>query len=96
MGLADAFGVIIVARRLEELLEAAVVRVNCKRAAMLIEAMFGERMMQHPATLLRLYQTVSVAMGQMEERGEADGDDHDQYQQHVAMAVALWEKGSLF
>ena len=97
MGLADAFGVIIVARRLEELLEAAVVRVNYKRAAMLREAMFRERMMQHPATLLRLYQTVSVAMGQMEEeRGEADGDDHDQYQQHVVMAVALWEKGSLF
>ena len=92
----DAFGVIIVARGLEELLEAAVVRVKCKRAAMLKEAMFRERMMQHPATLLRLYQTVSVAMGQMEERGEADGDDHDQYQQHVVMAVALWEKGSLF
>ena len=60
-------------------------------------AMLRERMMQHRATLLRLYQSVSVAEGQMEEeRGEADGDDHDQYQQYVAMAVALWEKGSLF
>ena len=97
MDLADAFGVIIVARRLEELLEAAVIRVNCKRAAMLIEAMFRERMMQHPATLLRLYQTVSVAMGQMEEeRGEADGDDHDQYQQHVAMVWHCGKKGPYF
>ena len=82
----DAFGVIIVARGLEELLEAAVVRVNCKRAAML-----RERMMQHPATLLRLYQGVSAAEGQMEEeRGGADGDDHDQYQLHVAMALAIF------
>ena len=93
MDLADAFGVIIVARRLEELLEAAVIRVNCKRAAMLRGAMLRERMMQHRATLPRLYQSVSVAEGQMEEeRGEADGDDHDQYQLHVAMALALWEK----
>ena len=55
VGLADALGVIIVARRLEELLEAAVVRVNCKRAAMLRGAMLRERMMQHPATLLRFF-----------------------------------------
>ena len=47
----DAFGVLIVARGLEELLEAAVMRVNCKRAAMLRESIFRERMMQHPATL---------------------------------------------
>ena len=58
----DAFGVLIVAeaRGLEELLEAAVERVNSERAEMLREPMFRERMMQHPAVLLRLYQGVSV------------------------------------
>ena len=62
VGLVDAFGVLIVseARGLEELLEAAVERVNSERADMLREPMFRERMMQHPAVLLRLYQGVSM------------------------------------
>ena len=48
------------ARGLEELVEAAVGRVNSERAAMLREPVFRERMMQHPAVLLRLYQAVFV------------------------------------
>ena len=62
MSLVDAFGVLIVAeaRGLEELLEAAVIRANSERAVMVGEPMFRERMMQHPAVLLRLYQSVSM------------------------------------
>ena len=62
VSLVDAFGVLIVteARGLEELLEAAVIRVNSERAVMVREPMFRERMMQHPAVLLRLYQGVSM------------------------------------
>ena len=62
MSLVDAFGVIVVAeaRGLEELLEAAVIRVNSERAVMVREPMFRERMMQHPAVLLRLYQGISM------------------------------------
>merc|ERR1712181_155468 len=68
----DAFGVPIMAeaRGLEELLEAAVVRVNSERAVMLREPVFRERMMQHPAALLRLYQGVSVEEDYMEEEKE--------------------------
>merc|ERR1712192_384193 len=68
----DAFGVLIMAeaRGLEELLEAAVVRVNSERAVMLREPVFRERMMQHPAALLRLYQGVSVEEDYMEEEKE--------------------------
>merc|ERR1712192_125892 len=74
VGLADAFGTLIVAeaRGLEELLQAAVGRVNSERGVMLREPVFRERMMQHPAVLLRLYQAVSVEedyiMVQEEER----------------------------
>jgi len=72
VGLVDAFGVLIVseARGLEELLEAAVGRVNSERAVMLREPMFRERMIQHPAVLLRLYQGVSVEEDHMMEEEE--------------------------
>merc|ERR1712192_297419 len=72
VGLADAFGTLILAeaRGLEELLKAAVVRVNRERAVMLREPVFRERMMQHPAVLLRLYQGVSVEGDYMEEEEE--------------------------
>jgi len=72
VGLVNAFGVLIVAeaRGLEELLEAAVGRVNSERAVMLREPVFRERMIQHPAALLRLYQGVSVEEGYMEEEEE--------------------------
>ena len=76
VGLVDAFGVLIVAeaRGLEELLEAAVERVNSERAEMLREPMFRERMVQHPAVLLRLYQGVSMEEDQMvvEEERQVD------------------------
>jgi len=72
VGPVDAFGTLIVAeaRGLEELLEASVGRVNSERAVMLREPVFRERMMQHPAALLRLYQGVSVEDGYMEEEEE--------------------------
>merc|ERR1712192_117603 len=72
VGLADAFGTLILAeaRGLEELVEAAVVRVNSERAVMLREPVFRERMMQHPAVLLRLYQGVSVEEDHMMEEEE--------------------------
>ena len=62
VGLVEAFEVLVVveARGVEELLEAAVVRVNRERAVMVREPMFRERMMQHPAVLLRLYQGISM------------------------------------
>ena len=62
VGLVEAFEVLVVveARGVEELLEAAVVRVNSERAVMVREPMFRERMMQHPAVLLRLYQGLSM------------------------------------
>ena len=68
----DAFGVLILseARALEELLEAAVGRLNSERAVMLREPMFRERMIQHPAVLLRLYQGVSVEEDHMMEEEE--------------------------
>ena len=76
VGLVDAFGVLIEAetRGLEELLEAAVERVNSERVQMLREPMFRERMMQHPAVLLRLYQGVSTEEDQMvvEEERQVD------------------------
>jgi len=76
VGLVDAFGVLIEAeaRGLEELLEAAVERVNSERVQMLREPMFRERMMQHPAVLLRLYQGVSMEEDQMvvEEERQVD------------------------
>ena len=67
VGLVDAVGVLIVAesRGLEELVEVAVARVNRERAALLREPMLRERMMEHPATLLRLYQGVSEEEGYM-------------------------------
>ena len=70
----DAFGVLIVAeaRGLEELLEAAVVRVNSERALMLKESMFRERLMQHPAVLLRLYQGVSMEEEEEDEARQMD------------------------
>ena len=48
VGLVDAFGVLIVAeaRGLEELLEAAVERVNSERAEMLREPMFQKTMLR--------------------------------------------------
>ena len=71
----DAFGMLIVseARGLEELLEAAVERVNSERAEMLREPMFRERMVQHPSVLLRLYQGVSMEEDQLvEEERQVD------------------------
>merc|ERR1712181_41420 len=72
VGLADAFGTLIMAeaRGLEELLNAAVGRVNSERAVMLREPVFRERMMQHPAVLLRLYQGVPVEGDHMVEEEE--------------------------
>ena len=50
VSLVDAVAVLIVAesRKLEELVEAAVVRVNRERAALLREPMYREKMMQQP------------------------------------------------
>merc|ERR1712212_766643 len=72
VGLVDAFGVLIVAeaRGLEELLEAAVARVNSERAVMLREQIFKERMIQHPTVLLRLYQGVSMEEDHLMEEEE--------------------------
>ena len=76
VGLVDAFGVLIVAeiRGLEELLEAAVTRVNSERAMMLREPMFKERLVQHPTVLFRLYQAVSMEEDYMIEEDKRQMD----------------------
>ena len=81
--LVDAVAVLIVAesRKLEELVEAAVVRVNRERAALLREPMYREKMMQHPAALLRLYQGVS------EEEGYMSREEEEERQMDIASII---------
>ena len=83
VGLVDAVAVLIVAesRKLEELVEAAVVRVNRERAALLREPMYREKMMQHPAALLRLYQGVS------EEEGYMSREEEEERQMDIASII---------
>jgi len=69
VGLEDAFKVLVVAEAtgLEELVEAAVRRVNREKGTLVRDPMFGESLVQQPTVLLRLYQELAIEKEHMEE-----------------------------
>ena len=69
MGLVDAFKVLLRAEAtgLEELVEAAVRRVNREKGILVRDPMFRESLVQQPTVLLRLYQELAIEKEHMEE-----------------------------
>ena len=70
VGLVDAFKVLLVAetKGLEELVEAAVRRVNREKGTLVRDPMFRESLVQQPTLLLRLYQELAIEEEHMEEK----------------------------
>ena len=68
VGLVDAFKVLLVAesKGLEELVEAAVRRVNREKGTLVRDPMFRESLVQQPTVLLRLYQEAAIEKEHME------------------------------
>jgi len=69
VGLVDAFKVLVVAetKGLEELVEAAVRRVNREKGTLVRDPMFRESLVQQPTLLLRLYQELAIEKEHVEE-----------------------------
>ena len=69
VGLVDAFKVLLVAetKGLEELVEAAVRRVNREKGTLVRDPMFRESLVHQPTVLLRLYQELAIEKEHMEE-----------------------------
>jgi len=69
VGLVDAFKVLLVAEAtgLEELVEAAVRRVNREKGTLVRDPMFRESLVHQPTVLLRLYQELAIEKEHMEE-----------------------------
>ena len=69
VGLVDAFKVLLVAetKGLEELVEAAVRRVNREKGTLVRDPMFRESLVHQPTVLLRLYQELAIEKEHIEE-----------------------------
>ena len=69
VGLVDAFKVLLVAetKGLEELVEAAVRRVNREKGTLVRDPMFRESLVHQSTVLLRLYQELAIEKEHMEE-----------------------------
>ena len=81
VGLVDAFKVLLVAetKGLEELVEAAVRRVNREKGTLVRDPMFRESLVHQPTVLLRLYQGLAIEKEHMEKEqltnlGASGGD----------------------
>ena len=69
VGPVDAFKVLLVAetKGLEELVEAAVRRVNREKGTLVRDPMFSESLVHQPTVLLRLYQELAIEKEHMVE-----------------------------
>jgi len=69
VGLVDAFKVLVVAEAtgLEELVEAAVRRMNREKGTLVRDPIFRESLVHQPTVLLRLYQELAIEKEHMEE-----------------------------
>ena len=72
----DAFKVLLVAEAtgLEELVEAAVRRVNREKGTLVRDPMFRESLVHQPTVLLRLYQELAIEKEQLTNLGARGGD----------------------